>query len=258
MLTNLTGGRTASVQHARSELTKATDTDTESKLRIVTLNIRHGANAHGEIRLEALGDLLAQLAADVVCLQEVDVGTRRSSCVNQADILATRSHHLAVFSPTIEYDAGLYGLAVLVRSHPSTLVRLQLPSITASSEPRHAMAVGLIDGCGLVNVHLSRKREEAEEQAKFLVQFLPSWVTIVCGDFNLPLKNLAFDRKAWVSVFSPNEEPRTWPVDRPSECVDHILIRADEWICADARTVNFFSTDHLAIVADLRRSHKEE
>ena len=170
----------------------------------MTLNIRHSADAHGETRLEVLGSLLAQLTADVVCLQEVDVGTRRSGHVNQAEILATYLSHQAIFSPTTEYDGGLYGLAVLAPSYPSTLLPLKLPSRLASSEPRHVMAVEFSDGWGLVNAHLSHERKEAEEQAKWLVQFLPSWVTIACGDFNLPLESLAFDREEWVSVFSPN------------------------------------------------------
>src|SRR6266568_5243286 len=110
MLTHLTGRRIALFQDAQREYMKATDSGVERYLRIMTLNIRHSANSHGEIQLEVLGDSLAQLAADVVCLQEVDVGTRRSGCLNQAEILAARLSYLAVFSPTIEYDGGLYGL----------------------------------------------------------------------------------------------------------------------------------------------------
>ena len=46
-------------------------------MRIVTLNIRHGADADGKVRLEEIGEAVFQISADILCIQEVDVNVKR-------------------------------------------------------------------------------------------------------------------------------------------------------------------------------------
>jgi len=227
-------------------------------LRIVTLNIRHGMDVCGEIRLDVLGEKLALLDADVICLQEVDMGVGRSGGVNQAEVLASYTHRVSIFSSAFEYDGGLYGISILMRSNPTSMIQMALPQLSPVSEPRRALIVELSNKIGLANLHLSRDIEEAQMQASWLGEHLPDWVSIICGDFNLSLAHLAFESTGWVSVFAPGREPFTWPADKPENSLDHILVRTQSWACVSAKTCTIFPTDHLAIVADLRRILKEE
>ena len=99
---------------------------------------------------------------------------------------------------------------------------------------------------------MSRNSLEAEAQAEMVFQSLPDWVTIICGDFNLPLENLTYDRDKWTSVFVPNSEPFTWPAGLPCESLDHILVRTNRWKPIRAEIMNVVATDHLAVIADLK------
>lgn len=222
-------------------------------LRVATLNIRHGANSGGQVVLGSLEKVLEEISADIVCLQEVDVATARSGGEDQAQYLATHSKYISTFVPAQEYDGGLYGLTVLTRQKPLVIRNLPLPKIFNGSENRIAVAIRLTDELGIVNLHLSQHCEEAAVQINAVIHRLPEWVTIICGDFNLPLEQLLFDTNLWSSVFGVNREPLTWPADRPSEGLDHILVRKSIWIPTAAETVAAWPTDHLAVVADLIR-----
>jgi endonuclease/exonuclease/phosphatase family metal-dependent hydrolase len=81
-------------------------------LRVVTYNI-----LAGERGLENLTETLKSADADLIGLQEVDVGTKRSGGKDEAAALATalKMHH--AFVPHFHYQGGQFGLALLSR-HP--------------------------------------------------------------------------------------------------------------------------------------------
>ena len=106
-------------------------------MRVLTLNLQHAAPARtaadeggpaGPATLHRAGDELARIDADVVLLQEVDRGIRRSGRLDQSAVLADRlgmSHRFAAslagtrggsLRPTLTTTPGRgYGVALLTR-----------------------------------------------------------------------------------------------------------------------------------------------
>jgi endonuclease/exonuclease/phosphatase family metal-dependent hydrolase len=84
-------------------------------VRVLVYNIHAGKDAAGSPRVPELANLVGQTGADIVLLQEVDVGTRRSGGVDQPAELARRTGYVSAFGRTIDYDGGRFGNAVLSR-----------------------------------------------------------------------------------------------------------------------------------------------
>ena len=104
-------------------------------MRVATINIRHGADSHGKIRLQEIGEALSQFSADIICMQEVDVNVKRSGSVNQAELLAELTQHVAFFSPAFNYQEGLYGISILAREEHLSAQHMPLPIMFSTSEP---------------------------------------------------------------------------------------------------------------------------
>jgi len=135
------------------------------------------------------------LEPDIVALQELDVGRRRTNHVDQAHEIAERlsmSHH---FHPAMMVEEERYGDAILT-CYPERLVKAaalpDYPRVRAL-EPRGALWVEVeIDGrpVQIVNTHLGLVPREQQLQAAALAG--PDWLghpdcrapAILLGDFN--------------------------------------------------------------------------
>ena len=144
-------------------------------IRVLVFNIHAGKNAAGQPNLEGVADVIRTTDADVVLLQEVDRGTRRSGNVDQVqrlkDLLTDggRTRYDAAFGRSLDYDGGQYGIAVLVRGTVTGSATEALPVQPAqersggSYEPRAALVVAAATRIGpldIVNTHLDASREE--------------------------------------------------------------------------------------------------
>jgi endonuclease/exonuclease/phosphatase family metal-dependent hydrolase len=102
-----------------------------TRSRIVTWNI-HAAR---QAPLDEIADELKAMQADVIALQEVDVGVRRSGFVDQPAALAAALGYHYVFAASIKWDQGDYGLAVFSRWPITGFHRYRLDA-TWAAEPR--------------------------------------------------------------------------------------------------------------------------
>ncbi|MCY3003234.1 MAG: hypothetical protein NTV21_15650, partial [Planctomycetota bacterium] len=64
------------------------------ELRVASYNIKHGEGLDGRVDLERTAAVLARFDADLIALQEVDVGVRRSGGVDQPHALAQQLEQL--------------------------------------------------------------------------------------------------------------------------------------------------------------------
>src|SRR4051794_10066437 len=107
-------------------------------LRIVTFNIQHGRGTDGAVDRGRLANAVAVLGADLLALQEVDVGLRRSAGVDEARLAGDASGLVAVFGAAHRVGWwGRYGNAVLSRS-AGEFRRLRFPR-SAYGERRGAL-----------------------------------------------------------------------------------------------------------------------
>jgi hypothetical protein len=88
----------------------------DDTVRVLVYNIHAGRDAAGTPNLNDVAALVRTLSADVVLLQEVDRGTKRSGGVDQLQVLMDRTDFGGVFGRArSDYDGGLYGIAALAR-----------------------------------------------------------------------------------------------------------------------------------------------
>ena len=164
--------------------------------------------------------------ADLVCLQEVDLGGRRAGYRCQAHAVAELSghNHLVIQENRVIRGISRHGNAILSRHALSHVRDLKLPGrvpgrgcliATVEAETRFDVAC----------VHLSLGRRDQELQLEFLSRHLPRngrWV--VMGDFNCSLHASAAEAflERMRAEFD-RQPPPTYPSWRPQRDYDHIL-----------------------------------
>lgn len=201
-----------------------------------------------------LSAAVAQLAADVVALQEVDWKVSRSWFRDQARLAASVSGHRRLDAPARPLGRyGRYGNAVLYRGRVLDADVVVLPS---TGEPRNALIARLDLGAvsaTVVATHLqspsSGRRGEAQDQLDHLLGRLQEWPQpwVVMGDFNLGPDEV-HPRFAGAGLVAADSPP-TFPTGRPRERIDWIGVRGAEVLAVDVPDVR--ASDHRPLVADL-------
>jgi endonuclease/exonuclease/phosphatase family metal-dependent hydrolase len=164
--------------------------------------------------------------ADLVCLQEVDLGGRRAGYRCQANAIAERSghDHLAIQENRVIRGVSRHGNAILSR-HPLSNIRdLKLPGRVAG----RGCLIATVEAdkrFDVACVHLSLGRRDQALQLEFLSRHLPRnrrWV--VMGDFNC--SQHASPMEAFLErmqAHSDRQPEPTYPSWRPLRDYDHIL-----------------------------------
>jgi endonuclease/exonuclease/phosphatase family metal-dependent hydrolase len=151
------------------------------RLRVATYNIHKGRGLDGRVRLERILEVLAEVDADIVALQEV--------LAPHAEVLARGTGMHAAFGPTRELPSGPYGNLCLSRFPLVGHARFNLTC--RPFEPRGCLRADVDLGgrpLHVFNVHLGLNYRERILQAVRLARFfergdLPGG-RVVLGDFN--------------------------------------------------------------------------
>lgn len=200
----------------------------ERALRIATYNIKHGAGMDGRVDLERTARAIEALDADVVALQEVDLGVGRSGGVNQVNELARVLGMHPAFGVFMPYGGGHYGMALLSR-HPIVDARsLRLPG---GNEPRVALSARLRHPCGqdvrVVCVHFDWVRDDGYRfgQAGAVAQHLESLAEpyVLLGDFNDVRGSRTLELFESMADHVTRESAPTFPSDAPDREIDFLL-----------------------------------
>lgn len=242
-------------------------------IRLVTYNIKHA----GLKGLDAVARVLAAVDADLVALQEVDVGVGRSRGVDQTDALGRALGMHGVHGPAFPLEGGHYGVALLSRFPIEAREVIPLPSPTPvvlpdGVEPRIALDArvalpagvlsgratggGAADPLHVVVTHLGLDPDERLRQAEALVghlAFRPR--TLLAGDFNEGPGGAAFGLLLSTLIDCPGEAglaPRTtFPSWEPVIAIDHVLRSRDLPAATAARRIPGDASDHLPVVVEL-------
>ncbi len=214
------------------------DATEPARLRVLCYNIHYGQGTDGQYDLERLANVIKKTKPDLVALQEVDVGVKRSGRVHQARRLAELTGMAVRFGPTQHYEGGLFGNAVLTRLPILDVVIHPLPYTESSAErvtyPRGAIAVTLRSSNGqslrFISTHFQHNVEEDRvAEARAINQLFANeekLPTILAGDMNAvpdaePIREL---RKRWTNASDQNTSP-TAPATKPTSRIDYIFYR---------------------------------
>jgi endonuclease/exonuclease/phosphatase family metal-dependent hydrolase len=229
-----------------------------SRLRVVSYNIHQCVGMDGLRRPGRVADVLRELEADVVGLQEVSGRPGQETDSAQMEFLAGALGLTAVAGPTIHRHDGTYGNALLTRRPVLDVRRIELT--VYRREPRGALDVDLdCDGetVRVIVTHLGLWPGERRVQVRRLMDALgrpTSRLVVLCGDIN-----------EWFAVGRPlrwlharlgrTGAIRSFPSFLPVFALDRI------WVSPRASLTSLHAhrsraarraSDHLPVVADVR------
>lgn len=247
-------------------------------MRLATFNILHGRSVHdGDVDLGRLAAAVAELDADILALQEVDLDQPRSG---KADLTAVAAramnavHHrfVAAISGTPgatwmaatgreQPGTAAYGIALLTRYPVENWQVLRLPRIPirfpmyvsgirrfriVHEEPRAAMVARIDTPLGaltVANTHLSFVPGWNRLQLRHLVRDLSGFPAprLLMGDLNSGAP------AHWRQL---GEAP-TFPADTPTTQLDHILTDDPTLSATACLAPHLPISDHRALVVDI-------
>ena len=233
-----------------------------SSLRVMTYNIKYGAESG--LDLGKLAAVIKESNPDVIGLQEVDEGTRRSGNKRETDELSSLTGmKYRYFGANFDFDGGKYGLAILSKYPLSNVRTIRLDDRTKREngyEPRIAVAAD-VDAKNrkitFVTVHASLHASERDDNARAILSALGPTASraIVCGDFNeTPSKDIGDLLTGTGMVDAFKEKHRfqlgfTAPASFPMRRIDFIYRGKSFGKTAHAWVPNTKASDHRPVAA---------
>jgi endonuclease/exonuclease/phosphatase family metal-dependent hydrolase len=232
-------------------------------LRIVTYNVHRGRGMDRRTLPDRISDVLADLDADIIALQEV-IGPGLST-PGHAEGFGAALGMGWIMAPTRELRRHQFGNVLLSR-HPIR-DHSQHDLTWKSSEPRCAQRAEIEVGPGCIqmfNVHLGTALLERKYQAAKLANWVhdrkPAGPKIVLGDFNewlrrSPATAILEERLESVDLAPYLPKRRSYPGFFPLVHLDHIYylgaveVRRIELIRTRAAKI---ASDHLPLLAEVR------
>lgn len=243
--------------------------DLRKSFSVLTYNVHSCIGTDRKLDVSRVAEVIRELDADIVMLQELDVGRLRTGNTDQAYDLASlleMKHH---FHAAMHVESERYGDAILTR-HPIQLVRSGL--LASIGEPRGAIWAEVIlhgQPINVINTHLGLRSVERIAQVAELMG--PDWMgsercrqspTVFGGDLNAIPSSAAFrsikmktqDGVRW------RRFPSTFPSRFPMVRLDHILhsVGLEMTNISSVRTARTkVASDHLPLLAQFRFTRSE-
>jgi endonuclease/exonuclease/phosphatase family metal-dependent hydrolase len=232
--------------------------------RVMTYNIHHGAGLDGKVDLQRIADLIKHEQADIVALQEVDKGVKRTAQRDCPVELAALTGMSCVFSNNYHFQGGEYGNAVLTR-FPIKRWTNQHYKMLHAGEQRGLLQVGLdVHGRELIFLatHLDARKDDAERSASAaeileVIQAYRGQPMILCGDFNDTPASPTCQKIAqqftdtWTAIGTG--DGFTIPAEKPRTRIDYIwtskggpIEALKVWVPVSQ------ASDHLPVVGEFR------
>ncbi|MEC5324019.1 endonuclease/exonuclease/phosphatase family protein [Aurantimonas sp. A3-2-R12] len=239
-------------------------------IRVLSYNIHRCIGTDRKLSPERIAEVIAECNADIVALQEVDVGRRRTGAADQAADIARLLGMMTHFHPALTVQEEQYGDAILTR-RPSRLMQAgPLPGLAGrpNLEPRGALWVS-VDVAGkelqVINTHFGLNGGERLRQAETVLG--GDWLAhprcqdpaVLIGDFNAVPRSRAYRRLAQdlseARHLAGNCDPgATFPSRLPLLRIDHAFLRG----AVSVRSVRSIRTpltrvasDHLPLLLEL-------
>jgi endonuclease/exonuclease/phosphatase family metal-dependent hydrolase len=248
------------------------------RLRIVTYNVHYCRGLDGRFAPDRIARVLHDLEPDIIAVQELDCGRRRSRGEDQLAYLANALGMESCFCPSIEIGSERYGHGLLSRHPIEVRRRGRLPNGGRNRiEPRDAISAATTfhdREILLFGTHLGLAPSERAAQIDYLLE--PDWLggvtmlqpAVFMGDLNLTPGGSLYRRLVapWhgrngAATFRDVQAHafahvacKTFPSFLPVRRLDHIFVTPHFEVLhveAPANQLTRRASDHLPLVADL-------
>lgn len=237
----------------------------EGVTRLVTYNV--GVfNKYIADDYPLIADMMREIDADAVCMNELDSCTNRTGRVFQlAHVAGLLGGWDVNYGAAMSFDGGTYGEGITSREKALRRFSVVLEK-GAGAEPR-VLVVSEFERFVLATTHLDHVSAEQQAiQAATVNRIMQEHYgqsakpVFLGGDMNATpdSETLRILRRAW-KVLTPADP--TYPSDAPGECIDYILQLDNGAECGivQARVLDCFkagdvkkASDHLPVVLDIR------
>jgi endonuclease/exonuclease/phosphatase family metal-dependent hydrolase len=231
-------------------------------LRVMTFNIHVGVGVDKKLDLQRIADVIARERPDLVGLQEVDRGVRRTEGIDEIAELAKMTRMDYAFGHNLDYQEGQYGVAVLSKFLIQKIDHRKYEN-RREAERRGMLRVEVDIGGRTINfatTHLDYQRVdgrlfETEQLLRFLADVKDPLILV--GDFNDEPAGSAYKltltkfADSWIGSRAKGDG-FTYPADKPSKQIDFIFYRTSDGVRAKkAWVVKTLASDHLPVMAEL-------
>ena len=228
------------------------------EIKVVTYNIRHCEGMDGKVDLRRIAAVLEALDADIIALQEVDMGRLRTRLAKQAYVLARLLGMGCVYGEALRYRIGSFGNAVLSRFPIKSYMNHRLPA----PKPQRSMQEVHLDINGqtvrIFNTHLELNRELRLTQIReFIVPLIQSSNTpaIFAGDLNETSDDpgVKYLTQCFTDSFVVNSGllTNTFTSRNPAERIDFIFLN-NGFQALDYRIQSADASDHLPVFSRIQ------
>ena len=224
-------------------------------LKIASYNVRNAKGMDNVVDFDRVANVIMEMDADAVAIQELDSATQRSNGWVVLDELAKRTNMFASFNASIEYSGGKYGNGMLTKEEPLRVSAIALPG---REEERSLLVVEMSDYV-ICCTHLSLNEEDRQASIKLIEQHIKEYISkpvFLAGDFNaLPNSNEIRELSDnWILLSDSTQAPS--PSDGPTEVIDYIFMKSNDGlnqIVKDAQVVNEpMASDHRPLWVEVK------
>jgi len=215
-----------------STLWAQNDIPGKTTIKVLSLNILHGATTKGDFDLDAIAKVIIEAEPDLVALQEVDFMTNRALKYDLATELGQRAKMASIFGKAMSYDGGEYGEAVLSK-HSFLQTRTVALPFQPGKEPRAALEVVVIlptqDTIAFIGTHFDHTRDETDRiaQARKVNEVFNTnpYPSLLAGDLNAqPGSNtINILEEVWQGTYDKDNPAPTFTSDQPEKKIDYVM-----------------------------------
>jgi endonuclease/exonuclease/phosphatase family metal-dependent hydrolase len=231
-------------------------------LRVMSYNIHVGVGMDQKLDLERIADVINKQHPDLVALQEVDRGVRRTQGIDEIAELGKLTKLNYAFAHNIDYQGGEYGVAILSKFPIDKIDHVMFEN-RREAERRGLLRIE-VPFAGrtihFVTTHLDYQYADGRLfETEQLLRALEGKVgpIIIAGDFNDEETGDSYKlvaskfQDAWTES-KTKEAGLSYPADKPAKRIDYIFFRgSDGWRVKKAWTLRSLASDHVPVIADL-------
>jgi endonuclease/exonuclease/phosphatase family metal-dependent hydrolase len=225
------------------------------RLTLATYNIQHGKGMDGRVNLARAEQVLKDLNADVICIQEVERRSPRTRFMDQPRHLAEALGMTPVFGPALKAPQfGEYGLLILSRL---PVQGSRVHPLPGPKEPRVVVEATVEVEGGLVSVFtthfgLSLEERSAHAPATAAIVSASAYPSLLAGDFN---EEPAADGPAHrameaAGLFRLAPGQPTHPSTQPKATIDHVF-GSGGWVVRESAVVDSLASDHCPVLVQV-------
>ena len=240
---------------------RTADRPVSAPVRLMSYNVRHCCGADAQVDIPRTVAAILREKPDFVGVQELDCRSpNRSGGIDQPAELARLTGMHATFSAALPYpNNGGYGVAVLSKEKPLSVVKLPLPG----REPRTLLLCEFKDfwfGTTHFSLQSTNRVKSVEIARNALEKHASGKPVFLTGDWNaLPESDTLVAFRSFMTIIS-KEECRTFHGFKPykkgsRKCIDYVAVSSafsgrfevnDAYVVEDRMT-----SDHFPIIVEV-------